>query len=179
MLAEIADGRGSWIAALLWMLLVAPIYIVYIAEAQAVPNPGTRLRLEFRDRPGRQPATLRLVKGDSIGVWLLGRDAMIAFNQLARLEVRRGERGSAGTGAVIGLVAGVLLGAVAGAVSAEGTELTPQTLAAIGAIQGGLFGAGAGAVIGLCVRTDRWEVWRRGWSPSNSAPVQFGIRLRL
>src|SRR5574337_313150 len=102
-------------------------------------------------------------------------------------------RGSAGTGALVGLGIGALLGAALGSSGSHGCQGTgpcfsfdpgPGADAAGGALVIGALGAGLGAIIGASSHHDRWV--RAPW-PGRARPfavrsghgVGLGLSLRL
>lgn len=88
----------------------------------------------------------------------------IPLASVERLEVARGRRTTAREGALVGgLAGGVLAGLAVGglmqALCENGSDCSGETARAslVGAAIVGTAGAGAGALIGLVIKTDRWE----------------------
>jgi len=98
--------------------------------------------------------TLVLARGREGGV------LRVPVASLDRLEVARGRRGHAGLGAAIGFVPGALfMGTVVGVLACDdqGGHCSSVVPALVGGLLGGAATGAVGALVGLAVRTDRWQ----------------------
>ena len=143
------------------LLAVAPLSIVTAQETPLV-KPGDRVRVTAPDQAlSKYTGTLAGVYGDTLRLDTLH----VPLQSVTRLDVHRGQKSKAGTGALIG--AGV--GAAAGVITAlvvcaednrdcenAGSGLTAAAALVLG-VGGALLGAGLGAVVGSNVKVDRWE----------------------
>jgi hypothetical protein len=122
--------------------------------------PGARVRVTTNDRSLRQRAG-SIVSADSssfaLSYWSgSSRDTVrVAWDAIAEVEVSRGRRSSVGKGMLVG----GLLGAVVGVATYEPCE--PSSMFCFGLemnlLAGGGVGLIAGALVGLVVRSERWE----------------------
>ena len=139
-----------------------------LAAQEAPVEPGARVRVKA---PPLQPDWVRgTVVGWESGSLVLEPEnpegdtpLTLARDQITGLDVHRGRKSAAGKGALIGLgvgaVAGIAVGwGLCGAISDIPCETSDQVegSAIVGAVFG-LLGAGIGALIGLAIKTDRWE----------------------
>jgi hypothetical protein len=121
----------------------------------------------------------------------LGREqapVRIPLASVERIEVARGRRSVAKEGALVGGVTGAILGGVAVAALSEALCESPSgcggATAQASLLGAGLFGAGGagvGALIGLAIKTDRWERVpvdrvRLGFQPT---PAGAGLQVSL
>jgi hypothetical protein len=163
-------------------LLAGPLPVALPAQTVATQtlHPGTRIRVVLACvvdsfPPGRAPspnrrdalegcgsyeASFARLSGDSMVVVADDREMAIARSDIRRVKVRRGTRGHSAAGAAIGAGLGVALGLV----SAATTDCSGDFLEGLchaGQIASpfvaGAMGAGVGALIGLVIRSDRWE----------------------
>ena len=139
------------------------ITLVLLAAASA--------SLFAQELPLAHGATVRVSRADSSGdlFWDTGRvvfasrdrlllansdgDALVRYNEVLRLQIRRGERSMAGPGGGIGFIAGALVGLSSLTDTREdrdGVSLGPTIL-------GGAVGAAVGALVGGRIRIPRWE----------------------
>ena len=118
--------------------------------------PGERVRLTLESRPNVVVGVLVTQDRDSLRVQTHPDAPPLAFARagVTSVEASLGNHGHAGTGALVGLVAGGLVGA------AEGASCSDEWLCP-GAGGGALLLGGAGllfgALVGVFVRTERWE----------------------
>lgn len=118
-----------------------------------------------RKQTGCRPERGALVQADSAGLtWRPGGSSvaqLTRWSQIGDVEISRGKRGHAGTGALAGAIAAAVPGALSGMAFAEITCECSHPNYAGGALFGALIFAGpgalAGAIIGQLVRTERWE----------------------
>ena len=130
------------------------------------PIAGEKVRVTTRAGRSRESGVVVRTDADSLTV-SLGRGqppVRIPLASVERLEVARGRRTTAREGALVGgLAGGVLGGLVAGGITKTlceiGSDCRVETAQAslVGAGLFGAAGAAAGALIGLAMKTDRWE----------------------
>ena len=153
---------------LLALLAVTPLTRVTAQERTTV-EPGTRVRVTAPHVDiVRHTGTLARIDADTL---VVGARA-IAVEWVTRLEVVRGQKSHLLQGMGIGLLAGAAVGAVAIASSGDLDNcdpFSPTTCVLIGAGLGAAVGIPVGALIGLAVRTDRWEE-----VPLDQLRVSFG-----
>lgn len=155
--------------------LLAPAVSPPVAGAQeAVPKPGDRIRVttsvlhygggnEYLEKNHRYVGSLvelgpQYMRWDSDGS-----PYNTPLDQVAKLELVRGQKSNAGKGALIGLLAGGLGGFGFGVLACEGWSAnclegtSTGSIALVTAVLGAAGGAGIGALIGLASKTDRWS----------------------
>jgi hypothetical protein len=126
-------------------------------------------------------AALVLARGREGGVpGPLGSDGVlrVPLASLERLEVVRGRRNRAGMGAAIGFVPGALFGGTVGLYIAcsEQVGCSPVGPVLVGGLLGGAATGALGALIGLAIRTDRWQAIPLGDSAAGrKATVGIGL----
>jgi hypothetical protein len=82
----------------------------------------------------------------------------VAWKDVSRMDVSVGRHSHFWQGLGIGLLTGVAVGALIGSSTASGQDgFTPSANGALGAIAGAMFGSVGGAVLGLAIRTEKWE----------------------
>jgi hypothetical protein len=141
------------------LLAAAPV----VAQDTASLAAGEKVRLTAaRAGTARFTAVVVEVEPDALVV-RTARDAparRVPLADLARLEAARGRRGHLKEGALIGFVPGFAFGAYVGHVFGCDDQPSDCTALgdalALGAITGGITAA-AGGLIGLAIRTDRWQ----------------------
>jgi hypothetical protein len=151
-------------------LSAAVLAAAAVAGANAAPSgwPMTGEKVRVTTRAGRSPEKGVVVQTDAESLTVSlgsGRSPVqIPIASIERLEVARGRRTTARDGALVGGFAGAVLGglAVGGLMHAlceNGSDCSGETAqgALVGAGLFGTAGAGAGALIGLAIKTDRWE----------------------
>ena len=117
-------------------------------------------------------AALVLARGREGGV------LRVPLASLDRLEVARGRRHRAGMGAAIGFVPGALFGGTVGLYIAcsEQVGCSPVGPVLVGGLLGGAATGGLGALIGLVIRSDRWQAVPLGGSAAGrKATVGIGL----
>ena len=111
-----------------------------------------------------------------------GRDGgvlRIPVASLDRLEVARGRRGHAGLGAAIGFVPGALfMGFAVGVLACDdqGVQCSSVGPMLVGGLLGGAATSAVGALVGLVIRTDRWQPVPLAGTPAGRKPT-VGIDL--
>jgi hypothetical protein len=136
---------------------------------------GEKVRLTPAD-PGsrRLTGTVLEVQPDALVIKFKrnGQFERVPFSALGRLEVARGRRGHSQAGALVGLVPGFafgyLLGSVVGCID-QGSNCNGFGAGLVGGAYVGGVTALAGGLIGLAIRTDRW----------NEVPLPSGRSARL
>lgn len=140
-----------------------------------VLDQGQRVRVAYRCKlvrgqvtecrenrsPRRTTGYVRSVDGDTLRIRSEASDAELAIpsSSIAQLWVVEGRKGHFWTGAGIGLLAGGLIGAAIGSTK----EFCPiwsgcgEPATGIGVVIGAPTGALLGGVVGLLIRSDRWE----------------------
>jgi hypothetical protein len=106
----------------------------------------------------------------------------LSSQQIAKLEVARGQRSHWARGALVGFVPGAIFGAVVAVGVGECDPDCGQTEEAMAyALVGGAITGAAGALIGLAVKTDRWVVVQqpRPKLALTLAPTKGGFRARF
>jgi hypothetical protein len=152
------------------------------AQTQPPIERGARVRIIATDcRLYRQSAEFEALRGDELIV-VTDSTVRCPLSSVGRLEVRSGQRGRTGFGAIIGGLAGVVTGSVIGGHAAARCEedrdpLSQSNWCGMLTLTGGLAGlaggAAIGAVVGSLMKTDRWVevpldqvtaslVWKRG-----------------
>jgi hypothetical protein len=155
------------------MRRTTPLLVALCALAPAVAaqdtlkiDPGERVRLTLVS--GRSTVGV-LVTQDRDSLRIRPRPdappAAFSRSRIAGVEASLGRHGHAGTGALVGLVAGGAAGAAVGG-SCSGDFLCPG--AGGGALLLGGTGLLFGALVGVFVRSERWE-------QVNENPVQVGF----
>jgi hypothetical protein len=143
------------------MILLVPA----LATAQGVLEPGARIRIlkSSTAYEPRRTGSVLSVAGDSAIITLNAAPSTTQAFALSRLEVARGHRTHALTGARIGAITGLVLGFVGGYSSGSdcnGDELfvcfDRSTTGGLGAAVGAVYGVIAGGIAGRLIRTDRW-----------------------
>lgn len=139
-----------------------PLLVVVCALAPAVAaqdtlkvESGERVRLTLES--GRNTVGVLVTQDrDSLRIRLRPDAPPVAFSRsgIAGVEASLGRHGHAGTGALVGLVAGGAAGAALGG-SCSGDFLCPG--AGGGALLLGGTGLLFGALVGIFVRSERWE----------------------
>jgi hypothetical protein len=130
-----------------------------LAAQGAEPLPtGQRIRIVSAEL-GRRTLTGRLfaIDDETLLLKVANRAEPLRLHRssVERLDVSRGRRGHAGTGAVIGAVGGLPLGVLSIAIATGGEgQAAPGDLAFVGCVA---YGAAIGALIGSAVRTERWD----------------------
>ncbi len=178
-------------------ILVAILAFVPLASATAqVPvRPGARVRVT---RPpicradticgGRSPrqsvGTFLAWKADSLVVQSNGDTLQVALMNVTRLDVYRGRKAQAGTGAVVGGLAVVVLLAIAAATCDASFGCPTAGEAAKPLLIGGAAGAFVGALIGAATNTDRWEEvpldqLRVSFGPQPDGRIALGLSVRF
>lgn len=159
---------------------------------------GERVRISKRPRSAEygDPVTgsLTEIRRDTLVVQVESPNVFVfvPLSSVKKLEVSRGKKSRARTGATVGFWGGALAGAVIVLASDEQSDgglldINPEELVgktAGGAVVGALIGAAVGAGIGALFKTDRWEEipldeLRIGPSPIAPDGVSVSASLRL
>ncbi|MCH7717632.1 MAG: hypothetical protein IH876_16010 [Gemmatimonadetes bacterium] len=191
-------------------ILVAILAFVPLTSATAQVRrppikPGTRVRISHecgtrtlyggatRIDCRTDKGTLAALTADSV-VLRIGEPATqlaVSLASVKRLEVVRGRKSNAATGAGIGLVVGMVAGAVIGYASYEECEgfcmFAPAGRGETAVFGAALFGLGGivfGALIGASSKTDRWEEvpldrLRVSLGPQRDGSFGFGASVRF
>jgi hypothetical protein len=126
------------------------------AAGQDPPKPGDRVRITApRIGLDRHIGVVHRLDAETITV----DSTPIARDEVTRLDVYRGRRGHAGSGAIWGgVIVGGLFGVAAAAVCTDPFfDCDPAAGFAAGFLSGALAGAVVGAGIGALIRTDAWS----------------------
>jgi hypothetical protein len=147
------------------MIFAAPVKLG--AQENRSIEPRDRVRITLKRDHSAFVGTIQTVEGNAL---VIQRKALglrtVAFRDIAKLEVSRGERTGALKGAAAGFVIFGLAGAIAwGAVCEADFGISTSTSsqepctgeAALVGLGTGAAGALLGAVIGSFIRTDRWD----------------------
>ena len=149
---------------------------------------GGATRIDCRTDKG----TIAALTADSV-VLKVGKPATqlaVSLASVNRLEVVRGRKPNADTGAGIGLAVGFVAGAVFGYASSEECEsfcmleIGREEAAVMGAAMFGLGGFVFGALIGASSKTDRWEEvpldrLRLSLGPQRDGRFGFGASVKF
>jgi hypothetical protein len=162
--ALIARPRNAacWSRRVALLAVCASAGCASVSEGPARVEPGVQVRVEVPERPpGQFRGEVVAIEADTLTLRYVGSSDIVDPIPLAyvtRVEVRRGTKGNAGTGALAGGLLGIALGvvAVASEDSSSGWyEGAGWDIAAVGTM--GLLGAGLGALIGAAARTEVWQ----------------------
>ncbi|SRR6266550_3781684 len=142
--------------ATLLLVAVAALAPRVAAQDTLAIAPGERVRLTLESRPSAVVGVLVTQDRDSLRVQPRPDAPPVAFSRagLTGVEASLGFHGHAGTGALVGLLAGGVAGAALGS-SCSDDFLCPG--AGGGALLLGGTGLLFGALVGVFVRTERWE----------------------
>lgn len=148
------------------LLLLAPAGRPALAAAQeAAPKPGDRIRVTTLVVHRRYVGNLVELSHESLRWDSDGAPYSISLDQVANLELGRGDKSNAGKGALTGGAVGLGVGVAVGLVFSglcgndlvsDNAECRVGTTAAVGGLSA-LLGAGVGALIGTGSRSVRWE----------------------
>lgn len=174
-------------AVLVGVVLAGVAWSDALAQAPAPVKSGQRVRV--RSTVAQVPeltGVVETIRPDTLMVRDDDRSVATAvpLATIDRLQVSHGRHSHWIRGAAIGFGAGVVTGATLGAASGNDWLFTSSENAFIGAILFAPIGAVTGAVVGLLVRTERWETvplerlapevaWHTG------GRLNVGIRLKL
>jgi len=156
-------------------LVVAPLATIASQEPLAL-RLGDRVRLQAPSvSGGAVVGTLVSLQTDSLVVQGSATTWHFSLASITRLELNRGRKSHALSGAGIGLIVGVVVGVVWGKQAGCDEDMCVTGGAAVGGGGGALLGA----VIGSLVRTERWAVIpldhiRLGFTPD----IGRGLRLK-
>ena len=140
--------------ALLAAALPVPVAAISAQEPPQV-EPGARVRVTAADNAIRnRVGTLRELNADSI---VLEDGLMLPLASVTRLELSRGRTANQTPGIVVGFLAGATIGAVWGASAAREIDESATAVTLLAAGIGSALGAVIGGIVGLGIRTDRWE----------------------
>jgi hypothetical protein len=157
------------------------------AAGEEPPDPSTSAavvgdRVRLRMTGERRLLTGKVLEIDGAALVLArGREGgtlRVPFASLERLEVAGGRRNRAGTGAAIGFVPGALFGGTVGLYIAcsEQVRCSPVGPVLVGGLLGGAATGALGALMGLAIRTDRWQAVPLGESAAGrKATVGIGL----
>ena len=167
------------------------LILVVVASARGAageepPDPGASSavvgdRVRVRMTGERDFLTGKVLEIDGAALVLArGRAGVlrVPLASLDRLEVARGRRHRAGMGAAIGFVPGALFaGTVAWYIScAEQVRCGPVGPILVGGLLGGAATGALGALVGLAIRSDRWQAVPLGESAAGrKATVGIGL----
>jgi hypothetical protein len=169
------------------MRRAALLVVTLSAVAQGAPaqdtlaiEPGERVRLYLESSEAPVTGVLVAQDKDSLRVQSDPKSRPTAFARVgvSSVDASMGYHGHAGTGALVGLLAGGIAGAALGA-SCEGDFLCPG--GGGGALLLGGTGLLFGALVGVFVRTERWESVYPG-APGLALvkmPRGFGVGLSI
>ena len=133
-------------------LAAASLPGVASAQIPIGPRPGLRVRVSAAELPGgKLIGTLSPFGGDTL---VVGK-TRIPVAWVSALERRTGRRSHWLAGMGIGALVGAAFGAFAGA--ADDNCLNKSACIPFGAAAFGVIGLPVGLVVGLLVRTDRWQ----------------------
>lgn len=136
------------------------------ADEHAVTT-GDRVRVMAPSAsPKRIEGTLVSVDRDSLTVFDDGRRVVVTRSQIAKLEVARGKKSRAGTGALVGAGWGVGLGVLLSNPPSSGQRLEVNGSAVTAGV---VAGATLGALVGVVLRTDRWTT-----APADKLTLSIG-----
>lgn len=170
------------------LLLLLFVAAVPAAAQTATVAAGDKVRVTAASASGRFKATVLEVRPDALVVRIgEGAPQRIDLSGVQRLEVARGRRGHVLQGALIGFLPGFAFGAYAGNVLGcddQGPDCTDVGAAVAGGLMVGGITAVAGGLVGLAVRSDRWEkvALAGGRGPKIGAavaPLPKGVGARL
>jgi hypothetical protein len=169
------------VAVLTAFLALAPFTSVIAQEPPPVQS-GARVRVTApRLGMSKQPATFQAIRGDTLVV-LADSTLHCPVEFVSELEVYRGRKSNSLLGAVIGAGAGLVWATY------RATEECPGPLCEEQIALGSMFCAGGGAIIGsligLAIRTDRWEEvplsrLRVSLAPQRNGRLGFGLEVRF
>ena len=156
-------------------------------------DPGDRVRVTSPSIDLEQDVgTVASFKADTIVVEMEDHaDALdVPLSHMTKLEVHRGQKSRAGTGALIAAGAGAATGVTVALASCAGSKCYSDGSNVWGAVVlvlgagGALASAGLGALIGGAIKTDRWEYVpldriRVGRSPAAPDGITVSVTLRL
>ena len=124
-------------------------------SAQSVAE-GSRVRVKTAD--SRTVGTLLSQSAKYLTLWKEpGGEVEIAWVDVERLEESWGQKRNLAKGAAIGLGVGLLGGLAAGRGCNDNWIFSESECRTMDAIGGGLLGVIGGALIGLGIKTERWE----------------------
>ena len=144
-----------------WRSVVTAIGIIgslpQAAVSQTVVTPGARVRLEVVNGPRLTGALVRVLD-DSLELALESsrKRIRLAPEEVRHLQVSRGLRSAAGTGALIGAALGVTAGLMVG-VSMPNGEVSRNYLLAASGAGFGVIGGALGLFVGSFTTKERWE----------------------
>jgi hypothetical protein len=177
-------------SALLVMILATVARSGVVAQVGGPVQPGQRVRVSRIEHTPAIIGEIGAIVADTLIVRHPGglggtATTAIPLSSIARLQASRGQRSKWATGLLVGLGVGVGGGAVVGAATCHGDLLlTTGDCAVMGAALFGAIGAVSGTVVGLLVKTERWETVpldrvspRVSWGPNGR--LAFGLRLGL
>lgn len=175
----------------LWTDAVAVVTIVVLASdagAQELRE-GDRIRVTtISGQPAQVTGVFRGSETESLTIHVDGSaQAMVPYGDISRLQRSRGFHNNAAKGALIGGAGGAAFGIATGILAAsqgdsfwdaETGEVLLFTLVT------GATGAGLGALIGLAIKSEKWETvpreqWRIQVAPDPRGGVAIGLNLRL
>jgi len=161
------------------MLALAVLAAGGSVRAQGLESvrPGVRLRLTLKDNATPLIGTLEAYHPDTVWIHQAEGGTMgIPFARLERVQVSRGRRGHAGTGALVGF----LVGAAIGVPSGLGCDCAdPAAAAAVFTLILGGLGAGAGAGVGAAMKSEAWQPLEFPPTVAGSMAGQPSAVLRL
>ncbi len=133
-----------------------------VSEGPARVEPGVQVRVQVPDQPpGQFRGEVVAVEADTLALRYRGSSVIVNRIPLASvtgIEVRRGTKGNAGTGALAGGLLGLGFGLVIVATDeSSGGYYEGAGYDLAGVVTLGLLGAGLGAAIGAAVRTEVWQ----------------------
>jgi len=141
-------------APLLVLLAFAPSTDAIAQELTLQPGQRVRVTVPSRDLHKHED-TFREIRGD-----ILVLESMWSpLPEVTRLDVYRGRKSAAGTGALIGAAVGFTLGAIGGAAMCSDPFFDCEPVAGavlMGTLTGAL-ASGLGALVGLAIQSDRWD----------------------
>jgi len=174
---------GKRASSMVLILVVVASGVGAAAEEPADPRAsavvGDRVRLRMTGE--RDLLTGKVLEIDGAALVLArGRAGVlrVPLASLDRLEVARGRRHRAGMGAAIGFVPGALFaGTVAWYISCtEQVRCGPVGPILVGGLLGGAATGALGALVGLAIRSDRWQAVPLGESAAGrKATVGIGL----
>ena len=139
------------------LILTAPVDLLPQEDAPRVA-PGDRVLVLTTASRDPYPCTLQAVNADTLVLAAEGqvRPLVLPLADVTRLEVSRGMKSRAFTGARWGFGIGGLIGMGIGYYSTDDWD-EAETQGLLGALLGGVAGAVVGGLVGSTMEVERWE----------------------
>lgn len=139
------------------MLMISPAELAGQVETLPIPL-DSRVRVTTRASPGHEfVGNIDSWDGTSLGLSQPEYETQtVPLSYVVKLEISRGRKGNAGTGAWIGTVAGLVAGVIAAIVFEPENDAYGLGRIAI-VTYSTLAGAGVGTLTGALIKTEKWE----------------------